>query len=177
MAQYSRDAAMTAVICGFFATAWFGWAQEHPPRRWTNWLRAGSVSATLTLVVAAVLAWRRWDSGTAFDADTARTFGILVGAEFGLAGIGAALLARRGRKELIPVWIAVVVGVHFFPLAPLLHYPLFYPVAAVITVVALVAVPVARRRSLPVSAVNGLGVGVVLQATAILALADALVRS
>jgi hypothetical protein len=175
--EFSRDAAMTAAIFGFFAMAWFGWAQEHPPRSWKKWLIAGSVLAPLVLVAGGVLAWRRWNTGTAFDADTSRTFGIIVGVEFALAGLGAGLLAWRGRKELVPVWIALVVGVHLIPLAPLLHYPLLYLVAALVTVAALVAVPVARRRSVPVSAVNGVGVGTVLLTAAIFSLADALVRS
>ena len=77
----------------------------------------------------------------------------------------------------MPVWIALVVGVHLFALAPLLHYPLLYPMAALVTIAALVAVPVARRRSLPVGAVNGLGVGVTSLTAAILSLTDALTRS
>jgi hypothetical protein len=59
---------------------------------------------------------------------------------------------RWNRKEFVPVWIAAAVGVHLVPLAPLLHYPLPYPVATFVTIVALVAVPVARRvrsRSVP----------------------------
>jgi hypothetical protein len=175
-AEYTRDAAMTAVVFGFFAMGWFGWAQEHPPRPWTTWLRAGSAAAALTLVAAAVLAWRLWDTGTVFDEGTGRAFGIIVGAEFGLAGVGAVVLTRRNRKELVPVWIATVVGVHLFPLAPLLHCPLLYAVATLVTVAALVAVPVARRRGLPVSAVNGLGVGAVLLVAAIVSLVDALAR-
>ena len=176
IAAFHRDAAMTAAILGFFAMAWFGWAQEHPPPRWTTWLRVGAASALLTVVMAAVLARRLWHSGTALDAGTARTFGIIVGVEFGLAGIGAALLTRRNRKELVPVWIALVVGVHLFPLAPLLRCPLLYAVAALVTVAALVAVSIARRRSLPVSAVNGLGVGVVLHVAAVVSLVDAFAR-
>jgi hypothetical protein len=30
--QYTRDAAMSALILGFFASSWFGWAQEKPRR-------------------------------------------------------------------------------------------------------------------------------------------------
>lgn len=175
--EFSRDAAMTAAIFGFFAMAWFGWAQEHPPQSWKKWLIVGSVLAPLALVAGGLLAWRLWNTGTAFGGDTGQIFGIIVGVEFGLAGIGAGLLAWRGRKELIPVWIALVVGVHLFPLAPLLHYPLLYLVAALVTIAALAAVPIARGRSVPVSAVNGLGVGTVLLAAAIFSLADALVRS
>lgn len=176
--EFSRDAAMTAAVFGFFAMAWFGWAQEHPPRSWKKWLIAGSVLAPMTLVAAGLLAWRDWNTGTAFEGDdTGQTFGIIVGVEFGLAGIGAAVLARRGRRELIPVWIALVVGVHFLPLAPLLHYPLLYLVGSLVIIVALAAVPIARRRSVPLSAVNGLGVGATLLVAAIFSLADALARS
>jgi hypothetical protein len=175
--EFSRDAAMTAAIFGFFAMAWFGWAQEHPPRSWKKWLIAGSVVATLALLAGGLLAWRRWNTGTVFDGETGRTFGIIVGIEFALAGLGAGLLAWRGRKELIPVWIALVVGAHLFPLAPLLHYPLLYLVAALVTIAALVAVPVARGRSVAVSAVNGLGVGTALLTAAIFSLADALGHS
>lgn len=131
---------------------WFGWAQEHPPQSWKRWLITGSVLAPLTLVVAGLLAWRLWNTGTAFGAETGRSFGVIVGIEFGLAGIGAGLLAWRGRKELISVRIALVVGVHLFPLAPLLRYPLPYLVATLVTIMALIAVPKpadARRRSAP----------------------------
>ncbi|GAA1030577.1 hypothetical protein GCM10009557_23030 [Virgisporangium ochraceum] len=177
MVKFSRDATMTAAIFGFFAMGWFGWAQEHPPRPWTRWLRAGSACAALILVVAAVLAWRLWDTATVFDAGTGRTSGIVVGCRVRLAGVGAGLLTRRNRKELVPAWIAAVVGVHLLPLEPLLHYPLLYPVAALVTMAAVLAVPVARRGSLPVSAVNGLGVGVVLLTAAILSLTSALTRA
>ena len=175
--EFARDAAMTAAIFGFFAMGWFGWAQEHPPKPWKKWLISGSVLAALILVVAGLLSWSIWNTGTVFDRDTSQLFGIIVGIEFGLAGIGAGVLTRRGRRELVPVWIALVVGLHFIPLAPLLRSPLLYPVAVVVIAVAAAAVPVARRRSLPVSAVNGIGVGMTLVTAAILALIDAFARS
>jgi hypothetical protein len=42
-AEFLRDAAMTAAVLGFFASAWFGWAQDDPPRSWRRPLVAGSV--------------------------------------------------------------------------------------------------------------------------------------
>jgi hypothetical protein len=176
-AEFVRDAAASAVIFGFFGSAWFGWAQEHPPNAWRKWLIAGSLASLLTMVAGGLLTWRHWRDGTAFDADTSRAFGIVVGVEFAAAGIGAASLAVRGRKELIPIWIALVVGLHLFPVALLLRYPLIHVVAALVTVVALSAMPLARSRSLPVSAVNGLGAGVVLLAAALLSLINAIVRT
>lgn len=175
--EFIRDAAANGAISGFFAMAWFGWAQEAPPARWRKWLITGSVLSALTFVASGLLTWRLFDAGTAFDAETGRTFGIIVGIEFALAGIGAGLLSWRGKKELIPVWIAFVVGVHFFPLAPLLHYPLLYVVATLVTLAALIAVPLARTRSLPVSLTNGVGVGTVLLAAGIFSAINAHIRS
>jgi hypothetical protein len=83
--------------------------------------------------------------------------------------------ARR-RQPLIPAWIAFVVGVHLFPLAPLLRYPLLYLVAGLVTLAALGAIPLARARSWPVSAVTGLGAGPVLLAAALFSLVDAALR-
>ena len=68
--EFARDAAMTAAIFGFFAMGWFGWAQEHPPKPWKKWLISGSVLAALILVVAGLLSWSIWNTGTVFDRDT-----------------------------------------------------------------------------------------------------------
>jgi len=42
-AEFLRDAATTAAVLGFFASAWFGWAQDDPPRSWRRPLVAASV--------------------------------------------------------------------------------------------------------------------------------------
>jgi len=173
-AEFLRDAAMTAVIFGVFASSWFGWAQEDPPPTWRKFLTAGAIASVLTAVAGGVLAWQHWQDGSVFDADTSRTFGVIVGIEFAAAAIGAGILEVRRKKELIPAWIALVVGVHLFPVAALLGYPLIHVVGAMITVVALVSIPRARARELPVSAVTGLGAGTVLLAGALLALLSAL---
>ncbi|WP_433391040.1 hypothetical protein [Micromonospora sp. KLBMP9576] len=174
IAEHIRDASATAVVFGFFASSWFGWAQDAPPRRWRPVLGIGSVLSLLTAVAGGILTWRRWAEPTAFDADTSRAFGIVVGIEFGVAALGAGLLALRHRRDLIPVWVALVVGVHLFPVAVLLEYPLIHVVAALVTVVALAAVPVARARAVAVSAVVGLGAGVVLLVAAVSSLVIAL---
>jgi hypothetical protein len=142
-AAFLRDAAATAAIFGFFASAWFGWAQDEPPPAWRKALVAGSILSLLTAVGGGVMTWRNWSGPTAFDADTSRTFGLVVGIEVALAAIGAAVLARRRSSELIPAWVA------------------------------LVAVPLARSRPVAVSAVTGLGAGTVLLAAALWSLASA----
>jgi hypothetical protein len=174
--EFVRDAAATAAIFGFFGSAWFGWAQEDPPRSWRRWLVTGSVLSLVTLAAGAILTWRHWNDGTVFDEDTGKAFGIVVGIEFALAGVGAGVLAGRGRKELIPAWIALVVGLHLFPVAVILASPVIHVVGALVTLAALVAVPVARSRSLPVSATTGLGAGAALLAGAVFFLVTALFR-
>jgi len=74
-AEFPRDAIATAAVFGFFASAWFGWAQDQPPPAWRRWLVAGSVLSLLTAVTGGVLTWRHWTDPSAFDAGTSRTFG------------------------------------------------------------------------------------------------------
>ncbi|BCY09551.1 hypothetical protein [Actinoplanes sp. L3-i22] len=166
--EHVRDLAVTAAIFGFFASSWFGWAQEAPPRRWRPWLIAGSVTSVLTLLAGLLLAWPHWSDGTVFDEDTSRTFGIVVGIEFGAAALGAGLLALRRKTELMSVWIAFVVGVHLFPVAAIMHYPAIHVVGALVTLGSLAAVPVARSRGLTPSAVVGASTGTILVTGAIL---------
>ncbi|MET8308177.1 hypothetical protein [Micromonospora sp. NPDC005173] len=173
--EHVRDAAATAFVFGFFASSWFGWAQEAPPKPWRPALIAGSVLSLLTAAAGGLLAWSHWSDGTAFDADTSRTFGIVVGIEFGAAAVGAGLLALLGRRELTAPWVALVVGVHLFPVAVLMDYPLIHVVAALVTLIAVAAIPVARARAVAVSAVVGLGTGVVLLVAAVSSLLIALV--
>ncbi len=174
-AEFVRDAAATAAIFGFFASCWFGWAQENPPQAWKKWLVAGAVASVLTAVAGAFLAWRHWSDGTVFDEGTSRTFGIVVGVECAAAGIGAAVLAVRQGMHLVAAWIAFVVGVHFFPLAVLLHYPLLYATATLVTLAAVAAVPLARTGAVQVSAVTGVATGTLLVATGWVSLATVLV--
>jgi hypothetical protein len=173
LTDHVRDFAGTAAVFGFFAASWFGWAQEGPPPRWKPLLVTGSVLSMVVAVAGGLLLWRLWDRGTAFDDTTGPRFGIVVGLEVGAAALGAVLLAVRRRAELIPAWVALVVGVHLFPVAAILDYPLMHLVATDVTVAALAAVPVARRRSIAVSAATGLPTGSVLLAGGLVSLAYA----
>ncbi|MFI1993380.1 hypothetical protein [Actinoplanes sp. NPDC020271] len=165
--EHLRDLAVSVAIFGFFASTWFGWAQEAPPPAWRRWLGAASVLSLLTLGAGVLLAVRHRHGGTVFDDDTSRTFGIVVGVEFAAAALGAGLLAWRRHAELMAAWIAFVVGVHLFPVAAIMDYPLVHVTGALITVTAAAAVPVARSRGLTPSAVVGAATGLVLLATAV----------
>ena len=175
IAEFIRDAAATAAVFGFFAASWFGWAQENPPSTWRNWLIAGALLSLLIAVIGGFVTWQHWSSETAFNPKTGRTFGLIVGIEFAIAGIGAGVLGWWGRADLIAPWVALVVGVHFIPLAPLLHSPLLYGVAALVIIGALVTVPLAAAQGVTISAVTGLTTGIILLATALYSLITLLI--
>jgi hypothetical protein len=59
-------------------------------------------------------------------------FGIIFGAEGGLIALCSVLLARVGLDFWIPIAAAVIVGLHFIPLARLFEVPLYYWTGAII---------------------------------------------
>lgn len=171
-AAFTRDAAAASAILAFFSLSWFGWSLENPPPFLRTVATVLMGVAVLVALAGGLLAFQHWSDGTAFDRPTSKSFGVVVGIEFTIAAIGALVLALVVRRpEFVPVWIALVVGVHFFPLGPLLHDRLFTTVAALVTLVALAAIPLARAGDFPVSAVTGLGTGLILLGAAVYSLA------
>ena len=65
------------------------------------------------------------------------TFGIVTTLEFVLVFALAFALGRLGRPDLIFQVVALVVGLHFIPLAAIFHGPIYYGTAAAIILVAL----------------------------------------
>lgn len=161
--QPVRDAAMTALILGFFAASWFGWAQERPPAAWRAALVAGAVLSLAVGAAGAVVAWRHWSGASALSEPGAmRQYGIIVGAEFGVAAAGAAAMIFLGRSQYLAPWICLVVGVHFFPMALVLRSPPLFGLGAAMIAVAVAAVLISKSRHLASSAITGAGAGVAL---------------
>jgi hypothetical protein len=95
-----------------------------------------AVSAT-----GAVFAWRHWSGQSALSEPGAiRQYGIILGVEFGVAAAGAAALALLRHSEYFAPWICLVVGVHFFLMAPVLKSPPLFVLGAVLIAVAAAAV-------------------------------------
>lgn len=172
--EFLRDAAMTAAIFGFFGFVWFGMAQEAPPSKWRLWLGVGSAVSILIAIGGGVLAWQHWDDGSALDAQSGPVFGIVVAVEFILAGAGAAIVSMRGRKDLVTPWLALVVGLHFVPLAWFFGFPALGVMGVLMAAAGVAGVPVARSRGLATSAVVGVASGLLLVVTALLSLVVAL---
>jgi hypothetical protein len=91
-------------------------------------------------------------------------FGIIFTLEGALIGLGAVLLSRNGLGVWIPSMAALVVGLHFLPLARLFGVPLYFwtGAGAVAVVVFTAFLPEASTRLL----LLGLGMGAVLWASA-----------
>jgi hypothetical protein len=92
-----RDAGLTALFLGFFAAAWFDWAQAESTR---TWLLVGSIVSLVIAALGAVVGFRRPGAESALhDRAKYRRYGIIVGIEFALAGIGAAISGSPARPR------------------------------------------------------------------------------
>ncbi|GIG67358.1 hypothetical protein [Phytomonospora endophytica] len=174
-AEYLRDAAMTAVIFGFFGMAWFGWAQEAPPPAARKFLGIGSVAGILLAIGGGLVAWQHWNDGSAITSETGPRFGIIVGVEVAFAAAGSVILTVRKKSAYIAPWIAAVVGIHFIPLATILETPLLFAAGALVTIGAWTSIRIARSRDLTISYVTGATTGSVLLLCALVSLTQALV--
>lgn len=172
--QSRRDRGMTALIEGFFGFVWFGWGQADASAGLHPWLAVAGGAAALVALAGGVQAFRSPAStGALHDRQARRRYGLAVGVEFTLAGVGAAVLAVAGQGDFIPVWVCAVVGVHFFPLASLLEDRLLVALGASLTVVAMVALVAGLATDVAPSTVTGVGAGTLLTGFALAALAGA----
>ena len=84
----ARDSLYTTAWFGLMSVVWFGWAQESPPERLRTPLIVGSVVGLAVTITFGVLTALNWSEPTALEGRYPM-FGIVVGAEFALAGAGA----------------------------------------------------------------------------------------
>ena len=169
-----RDLGLTALIEGFFGFVWFGWGQANAGPGLRVGLAVAGVAAALVALAGGIQAFGGPAStGILDDRQARRRYGVTVGVEFALAGVGAAVLAAAGQGDFIPVWVCAVVGVHFFALARLLEDPLLVPLGASVTAVALVALVAGLATGVVPSTVTGVGAGTLLTGFALAALAGA----
>jgi hypothetical protein len=151
METFTRDAAMYAAIFGVFSFAWFGWAQENPPKSWRVWLGVGSALGFVLGCLGGYLAARNWQAGSALQPGTGvyELFGVVVAAEILFSLIGALYLQKRGKKQLVAPWIALVVGLHFAPLATIFKDDWLYLLSLLVVLGVAVAYPLSKRLKLP----------------------------
>ncbi|QIS20156.1 hypothetical protein [Nocardia terpenica] len=104
----------------------------------------------------------RTGDAPATDPSARRRYGIVVGVEFGVVAIVAAVLGASGHSAFISVAIAAVVGVHFYPLASILNDPGLQPLSVLTCLVAVVGLVAGIAGAVAPSAVVGPGVGILL---------------
>ena len=120
LTEFARDHAFTIAWFGLMAFVWFGWGQEDPPAAWRWKLGVGSGLGAVLAGLFGFAVATRWDEGSAMEGQYA-LFGVLVVAEVLLAGLGCLLLWRRQRTRWMAWWVALIVAVHFIPLAFILR--------------------------------------------------------
>lgn len=158
--QTTRDGAATALILGCFAAGWFAWAQAKPPSSWLPWLTAGMLASILAAIAGGVLMWRsRSGPSVMQDQSANQRYGIIVGIESALAAAGAIALGRSGHAAFIAPWMCLVVGIHFWALAPVLQDPALKALCVLFVAVALAGWFAGWRGDVAASAVTGLGAG------------------
>ena len=89
-------------------------------------------------------------------------FGIIVGIEFAIAAVGAGVVALTGRSDYMACWICAVVGVHFWPLSPVINDTSLHVPGALLVIIAIAAVTVARQSTVAPSAITGALAGISL---------------
>ncbi|SFF91433.1 hypothetical protein SAMN05421541_13043 [Actinoplanes philippinensis] len=168
LADVRRRAGLTAFYLGIFATIWLSVPANEPP--WGVFLVAGSVAALLTAGAGGALLMRSRLEELLRDTGGDRRYLVILAGELAAAGFGAVLLAVTGRSEYIAVLVAAVVGLHFWPLAPVLRDPALRILAGLVCATALAGLITGMVSTVSPGEVVGSGVGVLLLGYAIGAL-------
>jgi hypothetical protein len=97
-----------------------------------------------------------------------RAFAIVVVLELVLMNIGANVAVNMHRPDLVPIWVAIVVGLHFIPLARVFRTPAYTRLGIAMTLWIIFCLAFLRGNAAP--AYTCFGSGVVLWVTSAYAL-------
>jgi hypothetical protein len=137
------------IVCAIFAALWANWAGAMLSRlpatyRWTAILFVVAISGTLLVAgVAMIRRGRRLSQATGIG-DTAprgmrRKFMLVLVGEIVAFNIAAYLLIGHHMVQYLAPAVAIVVGLHFLPLAKIFRSPHFFATAAVMTLAGILA--------------------------------------
>jgi hypothetical protein len=161
------------VLAGFGAYSMYWWTLAAVQTRRTAWFYGIAViTATFVAWSIAQLVVFRQVQTRASDKSRRRfyaiRFGVIVAIEVAAILLGGPILGHFQRTDLIPQWIDVVVGIHFFPLGKLFKLPLYYATASAILLSSLgsLVIPPSSLRS----AMNAGGTALVLWITGLVIL-------
>lgn len=130
-----RDLAAYSAIFGFFAFAWFGWAQENPPEKLRPLLGALSILSAVIAGLGGYLLYTNYSADSSLQTDgDYMIFGVIVALELILSALGSLVLIKTNRSAYVASWISLVVAVHFIPLVFIFNDPWLYLLAGAIIV-------------------------------------------
>ena len=170
------------VLVGFGVVLWALAGRPGLPASLSVALIVLLIAGTIGFIVGITLLWRQAasiPSGNSTDAGVAGTnantqFAVVFTVEIVAIALAVWLLIRTGHTALIAPVVAVIVGLHFLPLAALFQAPAYYITGiamSLLAVVCIVAVVVgAHPGETPArlwSSVVGLGSAAILWATAL----------
>jgi hypothetical protein len=126
---------------GMFVLAFFGllWAAVAASGLSTGpgWaVRIGAVVVTVAIVVAALRPRRAPERQRTLPAGWRRWVGIVNGGQFAVIAVIVAVGLLAGVPQIVPPLVALVVGLHFFPLARLFDQPQYTSTAVGLCVAA-----------------------------------------
>ena len=166
LTEFVRDHSFTIAWFGLMTFVWLGWSQEDPK----PWLRpilgVGSALGLGLSIWFGILTYRGWFGATALEGQY-HWMGVLVVAEFVVAGIGAIVLSRRKQGRWIAWWVALVVALHFVPLGILLQDGTVIGLGLAQAIALAAIVPLLRRAEYRTSRVAGPLMGFSLLAYAV----------
>ncbi|MFF5076830.1 hypothetical protein ACFY36_07245 [Actinoplanes sp. NPDC000266] len=164
-----RQAGLTGLYLGLFATVWFSVPSAGGGLRVL--LVVASVAALLTAGWGLSILLRAGrGGGEPRDRRADRRYLLIVLAEFVAAGVGALILSSVGQSAYTPALVSAVVGLHFFPLVPVLGDPRLRVLGAVVCVVAVAALIAGLATSAAPGLVAGVGTGLALLIYAVLSI-------
>ena len=179
--------AVFGIASGIFFMAFFGayWGFTsavfmHSPFQFIAFLVVGLVTLVLFAIGGILLKYALSLPKTLSQEDEAESkriwvwFGIIFGIEFLSIAISSTLLSTSQRDVFIAPAIALIVGIHFFPLSRLFRVPVFSITGGLLSVLALVAL-IALLLGLPIAGSSpynwslfvGIGTTLILWLTAV----------
>lgn len=147
-ARAVRGRGVGIIVGSLFAAAWANWARiltQPSPADW-RWLAvAAGMATTVALVAAGIALVRRARSLAAGTGGADRTrmrrrFGLILAGEIIAFNLVAFTLFALGQPQYLAPAIAIIVGLHFFPLAPTFDAPHFRVTGTVMTLAGVIAV-------------------------------------
>jgi hypothetical protein len=158
-----RNRALAALFGAFAGAGWMLWSLAFvgsAPRFW---------SPIVIVLALTILSWSiskvrfvRRRVGASLDLQSSDMFGwafrSVVACEFLLAGGSVLFLISTHRAQMIPMTIAVIVGLHFLPLAKIFRIPTLYVTGISLVLIAVVslAIPEGNIRNIIICAGIGL---------------------